>query len=271
MFLFVTMGAALAQTPEFADAIIPADDEKVEVEVEKPKTKLAAEIGFTYVSGNAVAIALNSGVQFSHRWKRNRIHAPFTLNIGQSIPDADGSGSLDDQERAAGLTENARRVIFDPRYDRFLSAKDSLFVIVGVLHDPFIGYDLRPHQAIGYSRLLVDDDDTEVRIEIGVDYAQEFYVEGVDPRFQSIFAGRVQGVFSQQFNDNVGFSDTIEIYENLLMPADLRVINTATLTSALSSKLSLKLSHLLLFDNVPVENFRKTDQTTMVTLVASLI
>ncbi|MEO0601920.1 MAG: DUF481 domain-containing protein [Myxococcota bacterium] len=270
MFAWILGAMAMAQTTIPA-AEIPADNDEVEAEVDKSVTTLGAELGFTYVSGNAVLVALNGGLQFSHRWKRNRFQLPATLNVGQSIPDTDGSGTLDDTERAAGLTENARRIIVEPRYDRFFSDKDSLFIVVGVLHDPFIGYDLRPHQAIGYSRLLVDDDDTEVRVEIGFDYAQEFYVEGIDPDFQSIFAARAQGVFRQQFNDNVGFSDTIEVFENLLDPADLRLINTATLTSSLSSKLSLKLSHQLLFDNVPVEGFRKTDQTSMVTLVATLL
>lgn len=265
------IGVAIAQTPEFAEGVIPAEDEALEEEVEKAETKLTAELGFTYVSGNAVLVALNSGLQLSHKWKRNRFELPATLNIGQSIADVDGSGSLSDEERDEGLTENARRIIVEPRYDRFLSDRDSVFVVIGVLHDPFIGYDLRPHQALGYSRLLVTDDNTEVRVEVGIDYAQEFYVAGVDPRYMDIIAARVQGVFAEQFNDNVGFANTIEIYENLVDRNDLRLLNTATFTSTINSKLTLKLSHKLLFDNVPVETFRKTDQTTMVTLVATLI
>jgi len=271
VFLSILGAVSLAQAQDIPAAVIPADSDDVVVAVDKPVTKLSAELGFTYVSGNAVLVSLNGGLQLSHRWKRNRFQLPATINVGQSIPDTDGSGTLEDEERVGGLVENARRVIVEPRYDRFFSERDSLFLVVGVLHDPFIGYDLRPHQAIGYSRLLVDDENTEVRVEAGFDYAQEFYVEGIDPRFQSVFAARVQGVFAQQFNDNVSFSDTIEIFENLLDPSDLRLINTANFTSSLSSKLSIKLSHQLLFDNVPVDGFRKTDQTTMVTLVASLI
>ncbi len=271
MLAFVLTAIAMAQAPAPPAAVIPAKDDDVEVEVEKPRTNLSAELGFTYVSGNAVVLALNGGLRFSHRWRRNRFQLPATLNIGQSIADTDGSGTLDEEERAVGLTENARRVIVEPRYDRFFSDKDSLYVVIGVLHDPFIGYDLRPHQAIGYSRLLVDDDDTEVRVEAGFDYAQEFYVEGQDPRFQTVFAAHVQGLFKQNFNENVSFTDTIEVFENLLDPRDLRLVNTATLNSTLNSKLSIKLSHQLLFDNVPVEGFRKTDQTSMVTLVASLL
>ncbi|MEN0061446.1 MAG: DUF481 domain-containing protein [Myxococcota bacterium] len=269
--LLAWIAAAFAQTPDFAEAVIPADDDSVKVEVDEAETKLTADLGFTYVSGNAVLVALNTGLMFSHRWKKNRFVLPATANLGQSIADADGSGTLDDVEREAGLTENARRIIVEPRYDRFLSDRDSLFLIVGFLHDPFIGYQFRPHQAIGYSRLLVKDDKREVRVEVGVDYAQEYFVEGLDPRRQNVFAGRVQGVFAQQFNESVGFSNKLEVFENLIDLSDLRLLNTATFTSSINSNLKLNLSHRLLFDNVPVEGFRKTDQTTMVTLVATLI
>ncbi|MEN0066037.1 MAG: DUF481 domain-containing protein [Myxococcota bacterium] len=267
----VLIAAAMAQTPGFQEAVVPAQSDDVEVEVEKPETQLTAELGFTYVSGNAVLITLNGGTAFSHRWKKNRFQVPITLNVGQSIADADGNGSLDAEERELGLQENARRFIAEPRYDRFLSERDSLFLVVGFLHDPFLGYLARPHEMIGYSRLLIDKEKTSLSAEIGFDFAQEFYVEGTDPNSQLIYAARLQSAFQQKLNDNVSFADTLEIFENVVDLQDFRLLNTATFSSKLSDALSLNLSHKLLFDNVPVENFRKTDQTTMVTLVATLI
>jgi hypothetical protein len=69
----------------------------------------------------------------------------------------------------------------------------------------------------------------------------------------------------------VVISETIEVYESVLDFEDVRLLNTASLTSSLSGKLSLKLSHTLIFDNVPVEGFEPLDQTTMITLVATLL
>lgn len=270
MWLFMC-GAALAQTPGFATGEIAAEKEDLEAEVAKPVTQLTAEVGFTQASGNAVFIALNGGLSFSHRWKKNRLQAPVTLNIGQSIPDEDGSGTLDAEERAGGLVENARRFIAEPRYDRFLTERDSLFLVVGFLHDPFLGYRARPHETIGYSRLIIDEDDTELRGEIGFDFAQQFYVAGTDPDYESIYAARLQGVITHKFSEELQVSDTLEIFENVVDLADFRLLNTATLTAALSDKLSVGVSNKLLFDNVPVEGFRKTDQTTMITLVAKLL
>ena len=52
---------------------------------------------------------------------------------------------------------------------------------------------------------------------------------------------------------------------------DLRLQNDAALSTKLNGKMSFKVSHNLLFDNVPVDGFRKIDHTTMITLVASIL
>ena len=48
-------------------------------------------------------------------------------------------------------------------------------------------------------------------------------------------------------------------------------LNTAALTVRLSDAMALKLSHSLVFDNVPVEGFRKLDQTATVSIVTTLL
>ena len=77
--------------------------------------------------------------------------------------------------------------------------------------------------------------------------------------------------FKHKFNDSVGIEDTFEVYENVTDPADLRILNAASFTAALNSKLSLKLSHSLFYDHQPVPGFRPLDQTMQVTLVASIL
>ena len=265
---WMAMGA-LAQDGGMAEAVLPTEENPAEVD--EATTKLTAELGATFASGNAVFYSVNGGIDFRQRWKRNGLSVPALVNLGRAVPDADGNGSIDEEERDNGLVENARRVLVEPRYDRFLSDRDSLFVVAGVLHDPFLGYDLRPHETIGYSRLLVDEAKTQLRVEGGFDWAQEFYVEGTDPRYQNIFALRVLGALDHAFSESVGLQDTVEIYENVVDLADFRLVNTLAFTSALNDTLTLKLSHKLFFDNVPVPGFRKTDQTTGITLVATLL
>ncbi|MEO0606431.1 MAG: hypothetical protein AAF211_33700, partial [Myxococcota bacterium] len=88
--------AALAQDGNMANAELPSDD--VPLEVDETETKLTAELGATFASGNAVFYAINGGADLRHRWKKNRFSVPALFNLGQAIPDLDGSGSLDDEE-----------------------------------------------------------------------------------------------------------------------------------------------------------------------------
>lgn len=286
-FLSLTAGAAFAQ-----DAAEVAFDETVKATevVDAPEGKWSAELGGTMTTGNADFIAINGGTAASYRWNQNKLSGDAGVSMVKSRVDANGDGRLDDDEREFDREWSAQKITAKARYDRFIGERNSLYLLAAGERDTFAGFDYRVHEQIGYSRVLLDKENTDVVAEIGVDYAQEEYVElvecfpgqvddegnacvaveenyAVDYTFP---AARVMVGFSHNFNDNVSFSDEVEIYENLIDFADFRLNNTAVLSTKLSDKFSLKLSHRLAFDNVPVPDFRKLDQTTMVTFVASI-
>ncbi|MEZ4317433.1 MAG: DUF481 domain-containing protein [Myxococcota bacterium] len=265
MLVGLSLSFALAADPEFAGTV------KDGKSVEKPEGHLTAEFGGALTTGNSEFYTLTAGLKSDYRWGRSKLALMGGAVAGSSRVDADADGTLSPAERSVPMQANARRIYADARYDLFLSGHDSLYVLAGAFHDPFAGYDSRTHEQLGYSRMLVKNDDTKVVAEIGVDWAQENYVELVDPNYKNIIAARGMLGLNHKFSDHVGFDDTLEVYENVIDFEDLRVLNTASLVSTLSSKLSLKLSHTLIFDNVPVTGFRKTDQTMQVTLVASIL
>lgn len=240
--------------------------------VEAAETHLTGELGGTYTTGNSNLYTVNGLVTFSHKVSANKLSAVGGVNLGAAVVDTDGNGVVDDAERDNGFEPNAKRVSAEARYDRFLTDKDSLYFLAGLFSDGFAGYDLRAHEQIGYSRTLVKTEKAEAKVEIGADWAQEDYVaeSGLDASAKFL-AARVLAAGSYKLNDSVGLADTFEVYENVLDGADLRLLNSASITSSLSKHLSLKLSHNLIFDNVPVEGFRPLDQTAMVTLVVTLL
>ena len=258
-------GFALAAEPAF-------EGTKKEAEVvEKAEYHLTAEFGGALTTGNSEFYTLSAGLNGSYKRGRHQIKLVGGAVAGSSRVDADGDGTLSDAEKAVPMSPNAGRVFGDLRYDLFLSDKDSLYVLFGAFHDKFAGYDFRLHEQLGYSRHLVKNDKLSIIAEIGFDIAHENFVAGVDPNTDLILAARGMVGFSYKFNDSVGLQDTFEAYENVRRPEDLRMLNTASLTAALGRKFSLKLSHGLIFDNVPVTGYRKLDQTMMVTLVASVL
>jgi len=239
---------------------------------EKKESHLSAELGGTYVTGNTAFYALNALAKADHLWMMNKVSGNLGATLGGSKSDADGDGILSAAERDMPLDENARRVFGEARYDRYLTDNDSLYALAGAFHDPWLGYDFRSHEQVGYSHLFVNTEPTQFRTEIGADAAQEDYIEGADPAYSDVISARLLVGLKHAFNENVGFEETFEVYESVIDVEDTRIINTASFTSNLNTTLSLKLSNILLFDNVPaVDGFAKLDTTSMVTFVATIL
>ena len=238
---------------------------------DEPETTLSAEIGGVLANGNTEYYSVNGLVSGSYRVKRNKVTTELGANLGKSLVDADADGLLSDSERDAGYQETARKYWGDMRYDRFIGESASLYLLGGALVDPFAGYDLRANEQFGYSRVLIDKEETNLVAEVGFDVAEEYYVEGIDPDSDVIFAGRLMAGLVHQFNENLSLDETVEVYENVLDFQDLRLLNNIALSAKLSDVFSVKLSNALTFDNQPVEGYRPLDLTTMVTLVATLL
>jgi putative salt-induced outer membrane protein YdiY len=237
----------------------------------KPESHLAAELGAAFATGNTQNYSLVASLDGDHRWKRNKLTLDLGANLGQSVLDLNGDGHLDDDERAVGWVETGRKVWVDARYDRYVGKRDSLYLLGGALLDPFAGYDTRTHVQLGYARVLVETPTTRLVAELGADGAREDFVAGVVPALATILAARGMLGLTHAFSANVSVTDTLELYENVLTPVDLRVLNQAALTARLTTKFSLKLSHTLTFDNQPVEGFGPVDQSTVVTFVAAIL
>ena len=267
LFLF----GALALTP-FAHAEDPNFEGTKEAgqAFTESETKLSAEIGGAMAAGNTQFWTLNGIAASSHKWSKNQIAGELGANLGSSLVDEDADGILSNTERNSGLKSTAEKYWTEVRYDRFSGKQDSLYLLGGALVDTFAGYDLRTHEQFGYSRIILDSDTTHVVGEVGLDVAQENFVEGVDPKRADVIAARIMVGLTHKFNESVSFSDTLEVFENIRSPNDLRMINDAALTSKLSDTFSLKLSHKITRDNEPVEGYRPTDHTALATLVASI-
>lgn len=268
--LLIMLAGAQAQDPQYDGAADAADA------VAKPVTKLSAELGGSFTAGNANSIAASGGLTGSHRWGQNQFGFGAGVILNLAVVDTDGDGTTADE--VLKYEWASQKIFGNVRYDRFFGEKNSLFVAGVGERDPFAGIDFRFNQQLGYARILVDTDKTDLNIEAGLAYTEEGYTATPDIVLDDHYlAARVYLGFGYVFNESVNFTDTIEMYENFFSPADFRLINTATLSARLSKTFSVKLSHRLAFDNQPVEidaatgeTFRKLDHTTMLTLVASI-
>lgn len=262
--LLILATLAHAEDSKFEGAKTPDKSETTEAHA-------SAELGGTFSFGNTESMALTGLGTASYRHRRNGFSATFGVNWGQTKLDSDGDGKLSDAERAADYVKSAEREYATLRYDRFLGKRDSLYLLGGAFTDSFAGYDYRVNGQLGWSHNFLDQEHVALRGELGVDIAREDFVEGIDPNAQTVVAARLLLGGRYDFNKHVAFEDTIEVYEGVLDFTDLRINNTATITSSLSSRLSLKLSHVLAYDNVPVEGYQPLDHTTMATVVVTFL
>lgn len=265
MWFALLASVALAEDPEIVGT------EEAGQAFEEAEADLSAELGGSVSTGNTQFYNVSFGLMGAYKARRNKIGFTATSLLGRSVVDQGGDGILDEADRAAGYQTTAQRAIADLRYDRFLGDRISAYFLAGALIDRFAGYDLRSHEQIGVSYLFVDAEATKFVGELGFDWAQENYKEGVDPNYQDVFAARLMAGFSHDFNENVGFANTLELFPNVVVLEDLRLVNQASFSAKLTEALSLRLSHELLFDNQPVDGFRPLDQTTRATIVASIL
>ena len=182
----VLLGVAHAITVDeiFEDPLQSPDD------LETTESALSAEIGGNVVTGNTANTTVYARFDAGHRWDWNRVSLDVDGELGRSIPDADGDGTLNEEERTAGYQRTAQEAAVDGRYDRLLSNRDAIYGLGGWLHAPFSGYQMRTHGQLGFSRGLFDAGGHELRAELGFDVAREQFVEGVDPSEDMVYAAR---------------------------------------------------------------------------------
>ncbi len=263
--LLLLLAPASAADPSFEGAQKPG------LRPLAPITTLSAEFGGAWIFGNTVAYTLNGAARGAHRWKSNQLSARVGAMVGRAVADTDGDGHLSKAERSAGEAETARRYEAEARYDRFFGTRDSLYVLTGGFADRFAGYDGQVHSQLGISHAFIRMKTATLFMEAGADIAREDFIQGVSPNAQTVVSPRILVGGGYSFNPAVRLDNQVEILENLLKREDLRLKETASLTAALSNKLSMRLAYTLAFDNDPVEGFEPVDQSTVVTLVASLL
>ena len=264
MLLLLPVLVARAEDSTFAGAAAAAVEPP-------PPTTVVADLGATWTSGNTETLAVNAAGHAAHTWDANKLGLEILVNYGRSIVDTNADTFLDQAERDAGFVDSAGHYAADLRYDRFLGDTNSLYALAGALSDRFAGYQSRIHGQVGFAHYFVKNDATEFSGELGFDVANEDYVVGVSPNSDLIYAVREMLGVKHKFNEEVAIEEKIEAYENVEDFSDTRVLNAIALTSNVSGKVAIKLSHTLAFDNVPVEGFQELDQIAMASIVITLL
>ena len=266
----------VADTQNFS--VVNLDDEQIferrapekGIAFARPETRMSVEAGGNSSMGNVGTSVLYSRFYGHHRWDWNRFSLKGRAEFGQSIVDQNGDGTINDFERAAGFERTSQHFEVDGRYDRFIGRLNSVYVLGGWMNDPFTGYLRRLHGQSGYSRFIVESEEHEIVSETGFDVALERYVDEVYPRNDRVYSARGFMGWTATVSDIFQVNNSVESFLNVENADDIRVKGEVALSMKATNILSVKTSYFVEHATLPVEGFRKTDQTMAFTLVASV-
>lgn len=267
---------------------------------ETPETHLSSEFGGAWTTGNTQSWTLNTGLAGSYRVRRSEFSLKLGANVGQSVVDTDTNAFLDTTERSVGYVPTSQKYNGTLRYDYYVGDKDTIYLQADELIDRFAGYASRTQGEFGYRRILADTDKLDLSAELGTGVVKEVYIDdenAATPASALFFGARGKVDLAYAFNENVSLTESVELYDpfydftaSASAVKRYRVGNTASIVAKLSDTFSLKVSHQITYNNVPntitlpvvnntpdtaddnkVVSFQKTDQTTLVTFVASIL
>lgn len=271
-FLLLFSGLSWAEDDVFVEPAAPLPEP-----VAKTERDLEAALGGAWAAGNTDSRTLTGSIDGAIRWDRNQVGAHGELTVGSARMDQDGDGVLSPDEREEDRVQTARRGDVQLRYDRFLSDRNSLYVLGGGFTDPYAGYDSRFNAQSGYSHLLLYAEDSEdeavtsLSAEVGFDAAHEDYTEGVVPGQGMKYSARGAMGFARSLTDSVDVGSDVEVFVNVTDPKDTRLISDTAVTNALTETMSLKLTYTLTYDTDPVAGYVAADHTGLVSIVASVL
>jgi len=210
----------------------------------------SAQASFLNTSGNTETSVLGLGAEAKYKGE-----SPWSLALKAALNQGSDAGE-----------ENLRNLMGSVRVARALNEKTDLFLETGYARDTFAGIDSRYGGGLGIARRLTTTGKHLLAVEAGLGFTHEVRLpEKIGKDFASGRAGlnykfviSKTADFQNQFNATANFSDG----------EDWRLANVASLTSAIDSRFSLKLSHTLAHLNTPPFGKKQTDTTIAAALVA---
>jgi hypothetical protein len=260
--LVASSSAALAQpTPAFKYAT--AEEAAALEKAKEVKWEAAAQGGLILTTGNSRVTTFAAGLSASRKAQKNKLsleaggaYARSSIFLGV---DANGNGALSEDEIDRPSLTTTRSWMVKGRYDRFLTAKNALFVAAGLAADRPAGKELVGNGQLGYSRELYHHEAHTFMGEIGYDFTfEDLVVAGDGVAIHSIRAftsykgalsedaaidASVEGLFNMNKLDSAG--GKIDAF------GDNRLTSKLALTTKLSPKLSFRFAFEAKYDSAP--------------------
>jgi hypothetical protein len=284
---------ATADEPEFE-----FEDASELEEVEEVQWSARAQGSLVNTTGNSRTTAISGGTRASRRAGNDRFRVEANLAYARAAvlagEDLSGTGFIDDQSEIVRRDEvTSQAWSSQARYDRFFTARDSLYTAALAAADRPAGRALVGGGQLGYSRAIFQRDGSELIGETGYDFSYERFVassSGVAIHSGRLFLGYT-GKLSEDTEAEVS-AEALTNFNPLTKPTrdvgvfgDTRLRGRLALTTKIFSNISFQGGFSARYQSAPaplpsldipyaegfVPEAEKLDTTAELTLIISFL
>lgn len=211
-----------------------------------PPSEFNADLGFVSVSGNTSVTTLSLG----ERWIRRLARWEFRQDLGAVYGKTDGA-------------ETSSLWRASVRGDYGLGRSMALYARTAFDRNKFAGVKSRFAEGLGVVVKLAATDINQLNVEGGFELTQQDNLDGTSDSFASL---RAASSWKHMFSASAYFLQGVEVLPNLDDSDDYRINSETSVVAPLSSRVSMKASYQLRFDNLPSLNaagtapLRKSDR-----------
>jgi putative salt-induced outer membrane protein len=211
-----------------------------------PPSEFSADLGFVNVSGNTSVTSLSAG----ERWIRRLAPWEFRQDLGAVYGETDG-------------TETSNMWRASLRGDYGLGANMALYARTAFDRNKFAGIKSRFAEGLGVVAKLAATDINQLNVEAGFELTQQDNLDGTSDSFSSL---RAASTWKHMLSASAWFFQGVEVLPNLDESDDYRINSETSIVAPLSSKVAMKASYIVRFDNLPSLNaagtapLRKSDR-----------
>lgn len=233
-------------------------------------SELELSAGGLLASGNSRSTAVTGAGRLRLRRAENEYSAIFAANYARSAAAADAPMETS--------VSNAQGRV---RYDRFLSQSWALFVAETARRDRFQGLALRLNFDPGVAYYFFEYEKHRLVGELGYDLQYDVRrdetiaasaADGVNvDKTEVEHSGRAFAGYENKLNQAVSFTTGLEYIQSILEAERWRLNWDTSLTSSIAESFSLAATFSLRYDNSPLPGIEKTDTTTALSLVYTLL
>lgn len=233
-------------TPITAPVVVSAEPHvpKPEPRQEPDRWAFAVDLGFASSSGNSELTSLTTGVRLKHlQTKLFKLEWSAALRYGES------QGEV-----------VARNMQSKLDFDVGPNARFAPFIFASAERDSFKRLDLRARTGSGVKYTFYQKDPGEASLRVAVLYSRENFTRAAaqDPR--------TDGAWSVEFKGNREIGSAIRIDNNTTFSPvfdrfdDHNLEMTSKISSRISRRLALTLTHVYNYDSTPAADVGRTDQ-----------